>query len=76
MSVGTMGVFTQGGRGSARVPQAEWDAICRGMETHFGAGDFGHGAVHGIGAVTQLVTRHFPPAPGDRNELPDAPLVL
>ena len=46
------------------------------METHFVAGDFGRGAVQGIEAATQLVTRHFPPAPGDRNELPDAPLVL
>jgi uncharacterized membrane protein len=46
------------------------------METHFGAGDFGRGAVQGIEAVTQLVTRHFPLTPGDRNELPDAPLLL
>ena len=34
------------------------------------------GAVQGIEAVTQLVARHFPLAPGDRNELPDAPLLL
>ena len=53
-----------------------WSAICRGMETHFGTGEFGRGAVQGIEAVTQLVTRHFPLAPGDRNELPDAPLLL
>ena len=60
----------------ARAGVEAWSAICRGMEEHFGAGDFGCGAVHGIEAVTQLVTRHFPFSPGDRNELPDTPLLL
>ncbi|MCH2242814.1 MAG: TPM domain-containing protein, partial [Aquabacterium sp.] len=60
----------------AKAGAEAWSAICRGMETHFGAGDFGCGAVQGIEAVTQLVARHFPLAPGDRNELPDAPLLL
>ena len=60
----------------AKAGTEAWSVICRGMEAHFSAGDFGHGTVHGIEAVTQLVTRHFPPVPGDRNELPDAPLVL
>jgi uncharacterized membrane protein len=46
------------------------------MEAHFGAGDFGRGAAHGIEAVTQLLARHFPLTPGDRNELPDAPVLL
>jgi len=26
--------------------------------------------------VSDLIARHFPPVPGDRNELPDAPLVI
>lgn len=63
----------------AKAGAEAWSAICRAMETHFGAGDFGRGAVQGIEAVTQLVIRHFPHlqlAPGDRNELPDAPLLL
>jgi hypothetical protein len=60
----------------ARAGAEAWSAICRGMEVHFGAGDFGRGAVHGIEAVTQLLTRHFPLHPGDRNELPDTPVVL
>jgi len=60
----------------AKAGAEAWSAICRSMETHFGAGDFGRGAVQGIEAVTQLVTRHFPLTPGDRNELPDAPLLL
>jgi hypothetical protein len=60
----------------AKAGAEAWSAICRGMETHFGAGAFGLGAVQGIEAVTQLVTRHFPLTPGDCNELPDAPIVL
>jgi uncharacterized membrane protein len=60
----------------AKAGAEAWSAICRGMETHFGAGDFGRGAVQGIDAVTQLVTHHFPLTPGDRNELPDTPLLL
>ena len=60
----------------AKAGAQTWSEICRGMERNFGAGDFGRGAVQGIEAVAQLVTRHLPPAPGDRNELPDAPLLL
>jgi uncharacterized membrane protein len=26
--------------------------------------------------VSELIARHFPPVPGDRNELPDAPVVI
>ncbi|WOB10909.1 TPM domain-containing protein [Piscinibacter gummiphilus] len=60
----------------AKAGAEAWSAICRGMESQFSAGEFGSGAVHGIKAVTSLLTRHFPLQPGDRNELPDAPLVL
>lgn len=60
----------------AKAGAEAWSAICRGMETQFAAGEFGCGAVQGIEAVTQLVTRHFPLQPDDRNELPDTPLML
>ena len=60
----------------AKVDTGVWSAICRGMEDHFATGDFGRGATHGIDAITQLVARHFAPTPGNRNELPDAPLLL
>lgn len=60
----------------AKAGPKAWSLICRGMERHFRAGDFGHGAAQGIEAVTQLATRYFPLAPGDRNELPDTPLLL
>jgi len=60
----------------AKAGGEAWSAICRGMERHFVGGDFGQGAVQGVEAISQLLTRHFPPAPGDRNELPDVPLLL
>jgi uncharacterized membrane protein len=60
----------------AKAGAEAWSAICRGMETHFGTGDYGRGAVQGIEAVTQLVKCHFPLRPGDLNELPDTPLTL
>lgn len=60
----------------AKAGGETWSAICRGMETHFVAGDFGRGAVQGIEAISQLLTRLFPSVPGDRNELPDTPLLL
>ena len=60
----------------AKVAAEAWTAICRGMEVQFATGEFGPGTVYGIEAVTQLVMHHFPLPPGDRNELPDAPVML
>ncbi|HEX7791112.1 MAG TPA: TPM domain-containing protein [Afipia sp.] len=59
-----------------RVPQAEWETICRTMETEFRAGNFEGGVLKGIAAVTRLLTKHFPAAGVHRNELPDKPVVL
>ena len=61
---------------AARVPQADWDAVCREMETHFRAGRFAEGAEAGIVGVGGLLARHFPGQGGDRNEQPDAPVFL
>jgi len=61
---------------AARVPQTEWDALCRGMETAFRAGDFGPGVQAAIAGATQLLAEHFPAGEGNPNELPDAPLIL
>jgi uncharacterized membrane protein len=58
------------------VQQAEWETICRLMETEFRAGSFEGGVLKGIAAVTRLLAKHFP-APGMHgNELPDEPVVL
>jgi uncharacterized membrane protein len=60
-----------------RVPQAEWDGICRHMEQHFKSGDFGRAAVAGVQHVGRLLARHFPNDGGTRaNELPNEPVLL
>ena len=61
---------------SARVAQAEWDAICRAMESEFRRNDFLKGALQAIGSVTRLLAGHFPPRGRNPNELPDKPVVL
>jgi uncharacterized membrane protein len=59
-----------------RVPQAAWDALCRGMEDHFRAGRFAEGAEAGIAGIGRLLGEHFPGAGGDRDELPNRPVLL
>src|SRR5688572_9697043 len=61
---------------AARVPPAEWEAVCRDMEEHFRAGRYAEGAEAGINGVGALLARHFPGQVGDRNEQPDAPVFL
>jgi uncharacterized membrane protein len=62
---------------AAKVAQAEWDAICRGMEAAFREGRFGEGALDAIGRCTALLARHFPSGGRrNRNELPDRPVLL
>ena len=59
-----------------RVPQAEWDAICRAMERAFRAHRYEQGALEAIGTVTAILARHFPPGAANPNELPDKPVLL
>ena len=61
---------------AARVRQADWDAVCREMEGHFRAGHFAEGAQAGIAGVGALLARHYPGQGADRNEQPDAPVLL
>lgn len=60
----------------ARVGAAGWQKICAGMETDFRAGNFEAGVIKGIEAVSRQLAAYFPPHRGDRNELPDAPVVM
>ena len=60
----------------ARVPQEEWNAVCRRMEQAFRRGEFELGAVSAIEDVGSLLARHFPPGADKSNELPDKPVVL
>jgi len=61
---------------SARVSQAEWDAVCRDMENHFRAGRFAEGSETGITAVGRLLGKHFPGRGGDRDEQPNQAVLL
>ena len=62
---------------AARVDESEWKSICEQMQHRFAAGDFERGAVEGVAAVSDILTRHFP-ADGSarKNELPDRPVLL
>jgi uncharacterized membrane protein len=62
---------------AAHVPQGGWDEICREMERHFRAGDFGRGSIAGVEHVGRLLERHFPGGHGTgSNELPNQPVLL
>ena len=61
---------------SARVAQAQWDAICRRMEAAFRERRFEAGALVAIGEITTLLAQHFPPLSENPDELPNSPVVL
>jgi uncharacterized membrane protein len=61
---------------AAKVDPESWEDICRTMESAFRNGDFEGGVLRGIEAVTTHLAKHFPTGAGDRNELPDRPVLL
>jgi uncharacterized membrane protein len=61
---------------AARVPQSDWEAVCREMEAHFKDGRFAEGSEAGIAGVGRLLAAHFPGEGGDRNEQRDWPDLL
>jgi hypothetical protein len=61
---------------NARVTQEDWERICRGMEEELRRGEYEKAVVTGIEEASRLLALHYPPRPGDRNELPDAPVRL
>ena len=61
---------------AARVPQPEWDAVCREMEDHFRAGRFAEGSEAGVAGIGRLLAGHFPGGAGDRDEQPDRAVLL
>ena len=61
---------------AARVPQAEWQTVCRQMEAHYRAGRFREGSVAGILGVGALLGQHFPGRRASDNELPNQPVLL
>ena len=60
----------------ARVGTDVWESLCREMEAAFKQTHFEEGVLSGVRAVTQCLIGHFSTLAGDRNELPDKPVVL
>jgi len=61
---------------NGRVTSAEWEAVCRHMESSLGKGRHGEAVIAGIDAISKIIARHFPPTARGRNELPDRPAAL
>ena len=61
---------------AARVPQAEWDAICREMEGSFRKGEWRQGALQAVSRAAALLASRLPAGDSNPNELPDRPLLL
>ena len=51
--------------------QRYWDELAAEMSGHFAAADFSQGIIVGIRKAGEILARHFPAQPGDKNELPD-----
>ena len=62
---------------NAKVGQAFWDSVCRALETAFRADAFELGVLTAIERISAVLTEHFPAGAAiNRNELPDAPLII
>jgi uncharacterized membrane protein len=53
-----------------------WEVICHEMEAAFRRGEFEAGTLKGIRQIGKVLLEHFPADGANKNELPDAPLVL
>jgi uncharacterized membrane protein len=59
-----------------RIPEAEWDSLCREVEARFRAGEPAEGCCQAVRGVARQLARHFPSAGGDGDELPNQPVLL
>jgi uncharacterized membrane protein len=59
-----------------RVPQSDWDQVCRDIQVELAAGRYGEGVAAGVRDVGGILARHFPGDRGDRDELPNRPVLL
>ena len=61
---------------AVRIPQAEWDGMCRRVEEAFRSERYEEGALSAIAEVTAVLEAHFPADASKTDELPDKPVVL
>ena len=61
---------------NGKVASAEWEGVCRAMESALRAGRYEAAVTEGVAQIAGLVARHFPPRRREPNELPDQPAVL
>ena len=61
---------------NGKVGQADWEKVCHDMEQALKRGEYEQAIVTGIEEISALLARHYPPRPGDRNELPNRPIRL
>jgi uncharacterized membrane protein len=61
---------------SARVSNAEWESLCREVETQYRAGRYAEGSVAAVAGVARLLGQHFPSGGSGSNELPNQPILL
>jgi uncharacterized membrane protein len=55
----------------AKCGDSFWKEVADEMTGHFKQEGFTEGIVHGITKAGELLARHFPRRPGDKNQLPD-----
>ncbi len=61
---------------SARVAQAEWDAICNEMLKSYSQGRYEAGSTAGLQRITALLIQHFPGTHKNRDELTNKVTLL
>jgi uncharacterized membrane protein len=55
----------------AKVEDGTWEKIAKEMSEHFSKKNFRQGILHGVEAVGRELSKHFPRAADDKNELSD-----
>jgi uncharacterized membrane protein len=60
----------------ARVPQVEWEGICREIELAFSEGAWRRGVLEAVDRASQVLQIHFPARGRNFNELDDRPKLF
>jgi uncharacterized membrane protein len=61
---------------SARVSEAEWQGLCREVESQYREHRYAQGSVAAVAGAARLIGQHFAPGGSGVNELPNQPVLL